>query len=172
MSTRKRLPAAAVRAQLRSLDAETRVTDDHHDSLRVWLRLLACSNSISIIVRQRLQEKFSVTLPRFDLLAQLERAPRGLKMGEITRRLMVTGGNVTGIVDALEGEGLVIRMASAEDRRAFRVKLTPAGVKQFKRMAAEHERWIIDLFARLSARQKQQLVALLAVLKNSIAANG
>src|SRR5687767_11278207 len=88
-------------------DAATRVTDDHHESLRVWLRLLACSNLIGNHVRQQLQSRFGITLPRFDLLAQLERAPQGLKMGELTQRLMVTGGNITGITDALEREGLV-----------------------------------------------------------------
>jgi DNA-binding MarR family transcriptional regulator len=169
MSTRKK---RSDQAPLRNMDTETRVTDDHHESLRVWLRLLACSNLISTLVRQRLQDRFAVTLPRFDLLAQLERAPHGLKMGELTRRLMVTSGNVTGIVDALEGENLVLRIADDIDRRAFRVKLTAVGAKQFKRMAAEHERWIVGLFGGLSARQKQQLVELLGALKKSVAENG
>ena len=148
-----------------TVDAETRVTDDHHQSLRLWLRLLACTRLIEIDIRQRLQSRFETTLPRFDLMAQLERAPDGLKMGELTRRLMVTGGNVTGITDLLEKEGLIARETDPADRRAFRVNLTKDGERQFRRMAAEHERWVVDLFEDLSAKDKRQLGDLLAKLK-------
>ncbi|HEY4772919.1 MAG TPA: MarR family transcriptional regulator [Steroidobacteraceae bacterium] len=151
------------------LDIETRVTSDHHQSLRVWLRLLACSSLIGNHVRQRLQSQFGITLPRFDLMAQLERAPEGLKMGELTRRLMVTGGNVTGITDALEAEGLVLRETDPTDQRAFRVKLTKAGEQQFRRMAIEHERWVVELFEDLTAKQKTLLADLLKSLKASAA---
>jgi DNA-binding MarR family transcriptional regulator len=150
-----------------ALDAETRVTADHHQSLRVWLRLLACTNLIENHVRQRLQAQFGTTLPRFDLMAQLERAPQGLKMGELTRRLMVTGGNVTGITDMLEAEGLVARATDPDDQRALRVKLTKAGEQQFRRMAAEHERWVVELFDDLTEKQKTRLAELLAALKMS-----
>ena len=149
------------------LDAETRVTSDHHQSLRVWLRMLACTNLIGNHVRQKLQAQFGITLPRFDLMAQLERAPQGLKMGELTRRLMVTGGNVTGITDMLEAEGLVARATDPGDLRAFRVKLTKAGEQQFQRMAAEHERWVVDLFDDLTVKQKTLLAELLTALKTS-----
>lgn len=151
-----------------STDSETRVRGDHHDSLRLWLRLMSCSALIENHIRQRLQGEFSTTLPRFDLMAQLERCPEGLKMGELSKRLMVTGGNVTGITDLLEKEGLVTRVIDARDRRAFRVKLTPIGQRQFKRMAAEHERWIIDLFDGLPAKGKQQLAGLLHGLKDHV----
>jgi DNA-binding MarR family transcriptional regulator len=151
-----------------SSDSETRVREDHHDSLRLWLRLMSCSALIENHIRQRLQGEFSTTLPRFDLMAQLERCPEGLKMGELSKRLMVTGGNVTGITDLLEKEGLVARVVDSRDRRAFRVKLTPIGQRQFKRMAAEHERWIVDLFEGLPARGKQQLAGLLHDLKDHV----
>ncbi|MGB6307738.1 MAG: MarR family transcriptional regulator [Steroidobacteraceae bacterium] len=146
-------------------DGETRVREDHHDSLRLWLRLLSCSTLIENHIRQRLQGEFATTLPRFDLMAQLERCPEGLKMGELSKRLMVTGGNVTGITDLLEKEGLVARVIDARDRRAFRVRLTPAGQRLFKKMAAEHERWIVELLDAMPARGKQQLAALLHDLK-------
>jgi DNA-binding MarR family transcriptional regulator len=152
-----------------ALDSETRVTADHHQSLRVWLRMLACTNLIGNHVRQKLQAQFGTTLPRFDLMAQLERAPQGLKMGELTRRLMVTGGNVTGITDMLEAEGLVTRATDPEDQRAFRVKLTRAGEQQFRRMAQEHERWVVELFDDLTVKQKTRLAELLAALKMSTA---
>ena len=107
------------------MDAETRVHDDHHVSVRLWLRMLSCTNRIESVVRQNLQANFQTTLPRFDLMAQLERARQGLKMSELSQRLMVTGGNVTGITDGLEKEGLVVREVDAADRRVFRV--TPHG---------------------------------------------
>jgi DNA-binding MarR family transcriptional regulator len=147
------------------IDAETRVHDDHHLSLRLWLRLLTCTNQIESRIRQSLQSGFETTLPRFDLMAQLERAPGGLKMSELSQRMMVTGGNVTGITDGLEKEGLVVREVDSADRRVFRVRLTAEGKKQFRRMAAEHEQWIIDLFGSLGTKQKRQLTELLGELK-------
>jgi DNA-binding MarR family transcriptional regulator len=149
-------------------DAETRVHDDHHLSVRLWLRMLACTNRIENFVRQNLQAKFETTLPRFDLMAQLERAPRGLKMSELSQRMMVTGGNVTGITDGLEKDGLVVREVDPTDRRVFYVKLSVEGQRQFRRMAAEHEQWVIELFEGMSMRHKNQLVELLGELKQNI----
>lgn len=159
-AARKPAPAA--------LDAETRAHDDHHASLRLWLRLLSCTNQIENRIRQRLQANFNTTLPRFDLMAQLERTPEGLKMSELSQRLMVTGGNVTGITDGLQREGLVVREVDAADRRVYRVKLTAEGKRQFRRMADEHEQWIIGLFAALAPRRKEHLMALLGALKTSV----
>ena len=152
-------------------DLETRVSRDHHESLRLWLRLLAATNLVESRVRRLLQEKFATTLPRFDLMAQLERAPQGLKMGELSRRLMVTGGNVTGVTDMLEREGLVARSADPTDRRAYRVRLTPAGRKVFRAMAEEHERWIVESFAGLTRREINDLFVLLGKLKTQVRAN-
>ena len=131
------------------MDRETRATVDDHRALRLWLRLLTCSQLIERHVRSRLRERFGTTLQRFDLLSQLERHPTGLKMNELSRLLMVTGGNVTGIVDQLVKEGLVERVDDAADRRAWRVKLTRAGGKAFAEMARAHEDWVAELLARL-----------------------
>ena len=150
------------------MDAETRIRDDHHLSVRLWLRMLSCTNRIEAVVRQNMQAKFQTTLPRFDLMAQLERARQGLRMSELSQRLMVTGGNVTGITDALEKEGLVVREVDQSDRRAYRVRLTAEGQRQFRSMAAEHEQWVIALFDGMSQRSKQQLVELLGELKRHI----
>jgi DNA-binding MarR family transcriptional regulator len=150
------------------VDAETRIHDDHHLSVRLWLRMLACTNRIENFVRQKLLANFQTTLPRFDLMAQLERAPQGLKMSELSQRMMVTGGNVTGITDGLEKEGLVVRETDPADRRVFRVKLTAEGQRQFRRMATEHEQWIIALFDGMSLKQKNQLVELLGELKAQV----
>ena len=151
-------------------DLESRVIDDHHQAIKLWLRLLACTTRVESVVRNRLRSEFETTLPRFDLLAQLEREPDGLTMGELSKRLMVTGGNVTGVTDQLEAEGLVKRTPHPTDRRAFSVQLTTAGRRQFRRMAAVHEQWVIELFAGWSVEQKAQVYELLAGLKEHLAA--
>jgi DNA-binding MarR family transcriptional regulator len=116
-------------------------------------------------VRSGLREDFATTLPRFDLMAQLERHPEGLKMNALSRLLMVTGGNITAIVDQLVGEGLVERLPEPADRRAFRVRLTRAGERAFAEMAREHERWVVGLFEGLTRREHDDLLRLLAKLK-------
>jgi DNA-binding MarR family transcriptional regulator len=153
-----------------TVDRESRVKDTDHEALRLWLRLLTCTNLVEGAIRSELRQSFDCTLPRFDLMAQLERHPEGLRMGELSRRLMVTGGNVTGITDQLVKEGLVTREAPPDDRRAFVVQLTPAGRKSFQRMAQAHEAWIVDLFGALSAAERRQLYALLAKLKAGVIA--
>lgn len=149
-------------------DAETRIHDDHHVSLRLWLRMLSCTNLVERRIRQNLLVEFDTTLSRFELLAQLERVPDGLRMSELSQRLMVTGGNITGLADGLEKEGLIVRVTESTDRRAFRVKLTAEGKQIFARQAREHERWVIDLFARLSVKDKKQLIDLLGQLKKFV----
>ena len=119
---------------LQSVDHETRLSSDDHLALRLWLRLLTCSNLIETSIRRRLQQDFDLTLPRFDLLAQLDRAD-GLKMSELSRRLMVTSGNVTGIADQLERDGWLTRESDSGDRRATRLRLTDSGRKRFSAMA-------------------------------------
>lgn len=147
-------------------DMEMRARADHHASLRLWLRLLSTTTRIEDTIRQRLREQFGITLPRFDLMAQLERESQGLSMGELSRRMMVTGGNVTTIVDQLEREALVQRQAKPADRRAFVVSLTPAGRKTFAAMAKAHERWIVELFSPLSDVDQTALHSLLGTLKS------
>jgi len=152
-----------------AVDLEARVCDEDHQALKVWLRLLACTNRIESEIRVRLRAQFGITLARFDLLAQLERSANGLKMGELSKRLMVSGGNVTGLTDELEKEGLVVRADDPTDRRAYTVKLTAAGRTLFARMAAAHEQWVIELLTGLSEPEKAQIYRLLAKLKASLA---
>jgi DNA-binding MarR family transcriptional regulator len=151
------------------IDVESRATGDDHVSLRLWLRLLACTNLIEGRARSKLRGLFEETMPRFDLMAQLERSPAGLKMSEISRRMMVTGGNITRIVDQLVHEGLVVRETSPGDRRSFTVRLTPSGRRAFASMAERHEAWIVEMFAVLSRKERLQLYALLAKVKSHVA---
>lgn len=148
-------------------DRETAARTDDHHALRLWLRLLTCTQLIEGQVRARLRERYGTTLPRFDLMSQLWRYPEGLRMKDLSRHLMVTGGNVTGIVDPLEKEGLVERAAEPADRRAFRVRLTRAGRKAFAEMAAVHEEWIVELLGGLSKKEHAELYKLLAKLKQA-----
>jgi DNA-binding MarR family transcriptional regulator len=120
-------------------------------------------------VRSRLRTQFATTLPRFDFMAQLERNAGGLSMGEISRRMMVSGGNITAIADQLEREGLVARSTAPNDRRAQRVRLTPAGKRMFRDMARAHEAWIVELFGGLGARDQADCYGLLATLKAHLA---
>lgn len=150
------------------MDIEARAHEDHHDALRLWLRLLTCTQLIEQQVRTGLRERFETTLPRFDLMAQLERAPEGLKMNELSRRMMVTGGNVTGITDQLEAEGMVQRLPLEGDRRALLIRLTPTGKKAFAEMARVHEGWIVEALAGLSEREVETLHKLLGKVKQHI----
>jgi DNA-binding MarR family transcriptional regulator len=147
------------------MDREFNARRDDHSALRIWLRLLTCTQLIERRVRSGLREEFGTTLPRFDLMAQLERHRDGLKMNEISRMLMVTGGNVTTIVDQLEKEGLVERLDEPDDRRAFRIRLTRVGDKSFAEMARAHEQWVVELLSGLSRREHDELLKLLAKLK-------
>ena len=138
---------------------------EHPEALRLWLRLLTCTQLIETQVRTHLREQFDTTLPRFDLMAQLERAPEGLKMNELSRRMMVTGGNVTAITDQLTREGLVERLDVVEDRRAWRIRLTLKGRNTFRDMAQQHEAWIVSAFDSLSEKEIQTLYKLLGRVK-------
>jgi DNA-binding MarR family transcriptional regulator len=150
------------------LDLETRATQGDHQALRLWLRLLSCTVRIENKIRLHLRREFGTTLPRFDLMAQLERTPGGLRMNELSKRMMVSGGNVTGITDQLEHEGLVTREACPWDRRAFTVRLTFSGLKRFREMAARHEQWVIELLAGLSRDEKETMISALGKVKTRI----
>lgn len=141
--------------------------EKHHEQseLRVWLRLLTCTTLIENQVSSRLRSGFDTTLPRFDLMAQLARSPDGLGMSELSQRMMVSGGNVTGITDNLERDGLVERVTIPEDRRARKVRLTEKGQTVFQEMAETHATWIDSLLSGLTEQEQQQLYALLGKLK-------
>jgi len=149
-------------------DLESRLTDHHHQSLRLWLRMLSCTVKIENEIRSRLRSEFGITLPRFDLMAQLERHPEGLRMGELSQRMMVTGGNVTGITDQLQREKLVERVTDPGDRRAYSVRLTAAGRRTFRKMARVHEEWITELLEGVSPDEKEKLISLLSRLKQHL----
>jgi DNA-binding MarR family transcriptional regulator len=137
--------------------------------LRLWLKMLRTSRGIEAELRRRLRRNFSVTLPHFDVMAALARAPAGMTMTELSRFLVISNGNVTSIIDAMVAGGSVMRVPSAEDRRATFVRLTPAGVRDFATMATAHNAWIEDLLGGLAADQVELATQLLDTLHTSLA---
>src|SRR4051812_7928019 len=137
------------------LDSETKATElpeDHGDELRLWLRLLTCPTMIEGEVRSRLRDRFSVTLPRFDLMAQLDRVPEGMTLSDVSKRMMVSNGNVTGLVERLVESGHLDRRTSDTDRRGQGGRLTQAGPPAFRRVAGGDKPWISGLFFELTPK--------------------
>jgi len=138
------------------------------DLIRLWLRLLTCAKRIEEDVQTRLRARFGMSLARFDYLAQLDRVGGGpLTMTELAQRLMVSGGNMTGLTDRLQREGLVERRRDPADRRVQRISMTPRGRALFARMASAHRDWIIDILQRLDKKDAERLMAGLALVKAS-----
>lgn len=161
-----------VRARLNAIDElghEARADASDHAALRLWLRMLACTTQIEGEIRRRLQARFGISLARFDYLAQLHRRSEGLRMKELGRCLMVTGGNVTSLTDELEREGLVTRVADPRDRRAWILRLTARGRTTFEAMAREHEGWILEMFSGMDPRSVRQLHLQLGDLRMRVA---
>lgn len=141
------------------------------ERLRLWLKLLKASNAIEDDLRRKLRADYASTLPRFDVMSALSRAPDGLKMSDISKMLKVSNGNITGIVDKLSDEGLAQRVTKPGDRRAHLVCLTQKGKNVFSSHALAHEEWINDMLADLSAddisETTRRLDTLLAALRGS-----
>ena len=152
------------------LDAETKVAerpDDHHAQVRLWLRLLTCTTLIEGEIRRRLRDHSDFTLPRFDLMAQLDKARGGMTLGELSSRMMVSNGNVTGLAERLVAQGLVTRKPSPHDRRVQIVSLSAEGRRAFRKIARAHESWIAEIFSGLSSNDTAALMQLLAKAKTS-----
>lgn len=115
--------------------------------LRLWLQMLKAVRYVENDLRERLRQGYDMTLPRFDVLAALLAAPEGLRMTELSQQLMVSNGNVTGIVDRLVADGLAERETMESDRRAFRVRISERGAQLMREMTARHLEWINELFA-------------------------
>jgi DNA-binding MarR family transcriptional regulator len=135
---------------------------DSKDKLRAWIKLLRTTHTIEGVLRENLRTTFDTTLPRFDVLAALARTATGLTMTALSRQLLVSNGNVTGIVERLVADKLVARADEAGDKRATRVRLTPKGRSEFATMAAVHERWVSQLLGPLATADVQMLLNILA----------
>lgn len=140
--------------------------------LRLWLRLLTVTRKIEAELRERMRTEFDSTLPRFDVMAALNRHPQGLRMSELSGVLRVSNGNVTGIIDRLAEDGLVMRVPVAGDRRATLVRLTAKGAEVFARQATEHEGWIDAMLGELSGEEARTYAARLRTLAQRLEDKG
>ena len=143
-----------------------------HRELRVWLRLLGCSVKMESILSQRLRKEFKTSLARFDVLAQLERFPDGLTMSDLSRRLIVSNGAITGLVDKLMAGGMVMRQDDPRDRRSVIVRLTRKGRESFLRMAPRHEEWVVSILGDLSVEAQSELLQNLTLLQRNLDMHG
>ncbi|MDY3331237.1 MAG: MarR family transcriptional regulator [Pelistega sp.] len=151
-----------------TFDIEARLNDNSSDTLKLWLRLHACNNQVLNYIRERMRQQFQTTLPRFDLMAQLAGNKNGLKMGELSERLMVSNGNITTITLQLEKEELIERLINYEDRRSTFVRLTSKGTKLYNKMAKAYEQWLMEAFAQISDAQHKRIYKALSDLKEAI----
>lgn len=153
------------------LDAESKLAEatvDTKADLRLWLRLLTCTTLIEGEIRRRLRKQFDETLPRFDLMAQLERVEDGMTLGEVSKRMMVSAGNVTSLVERLVRVGYVERRTAPNDRRSQLIRLSRNGRRAFGLMAAAHQAWVAELLGDLRERDMAAAMDELAKLKRSV----
>ena len=136
--------------------------DPSKQRLRLWLSLLRVTRGVEAALRERMRREYGSTLPRFDVLAALDRYRDGLLMSELSHKLMVSNGNVTGVVERLVADGLVERLAVAGDKRATRARLTPAGIAAFAEMAARHEGWVDGMLSEIEPAEAQFMIDALA----------
>ncbi|TIN45241.1 MAG: MarR family transcriptional regulator [Mesorhizobium sp.] len=137
------------------------------DRLRLWIRLLRASRTIEAELRERLKKEFDTTLPRFDVMAALYRSPEGMLMSDLSRFLLVSNGNITGIVDRLVSEGLVTRARRNGDRRTSMVRLTEESSKSFAAIAAAHENWVGELLGTVSEDEARRLTGMLKSFRSN-----
>lgn len=136
-------------------------TSASKDRLRLWIRMLRASRTIEAVLRERLKAEFDTTLPRFDVMAALNRVPAGMVMSELSKFLLVSNGNVTIIIDRLVDDGFVVRAIRDGDRRTSMVRLTPKGTRMFETMAAAHEAWVNTYLRDIGQGQARDLTAML-----------
>ncbi len=147
--------------------AATEAHDPTKQRLRLWLNMLKATRHVENALRERIRREFDTTLPRFDVMAVLQKSGAGLKMSQLSAHLMVSNGNVTGIIDRLVADGQVARVPIAGDRRATLVRLTAKGAADFATMAQTHEDWVNALFDRLDDDEITDAMALFSRIRGT-----
>jgi DNA-binding MarR family transcriptional regulator len=158
---------AAVELQSNTLADKLGGAPHGKDSVRLELRLLTCAALIERRIAGRFRDAFQTTLPRFDFMAALDRHGP-MSLGEVSRMLMVTNGNVTGLATRLKLDGLIENCAGGADRRTQFVRLTAEGQRRFTAMATAHEGWIEAMFSDLNPGEREDLLRLLDRAKHSL----
>jgi DNA-binding MarR family transcriptional regulator len=162
----------APRLRNRMNGAMAPVEEGGHLELRLWLRMISCSMKMESLLSQRLRKEFNISMARFDVMSRLERFPDGLTMSELSRRLIVSNGAITGLVDKLVEAGLVTRREDPNDRRSMIVRLTRKGRDNFLRMARRHEEWVVSILGELSAAAQSELMQNLTLLQRNLDLHG
>jgi len=134
--------------------------------VRIWIRMLTLHGKVYSRLNRTFLDRFGISLAKFDVLAQLDRFGDDLSQGELSQRLKVTGGNVTGLVRRLVADGLVTRKMSASDRRSFVVRLTPNGRELFRAARDMHDELLRDWFGDLSPDELAAALASLNLLSS------
>jgi DNA-binding MarR family transcriptional regulator len=149
---------------------EQRLAQIPHDKegVRTWLRLVSCAQVVEQAIKTMLRENFDTTLPRFEFMAALDRVPEGITMGELSRWLMVSKGNITGIAERLSEDGYIKREPTPTDRRSFCVTLTSKGLKEYKGMATQYEKLIEEVFSDLTLEDTDMFMGLVAKVKEGV----
>ncbi|MCT7377225.1 MarR family winged helix-turn-helix transcriptional regulator [Chelativorans salis] len=137
------------------------------ERLRLWIRMLRTTRIVEAELRERLKREFDSTLPRFDVMSALYREREGMLMSDLSRFLLVSNGNVTGIIDRLVADGYVTRTKREGDKRTSVVRLTPAGMGAFKKMAAAHESWIAELLGGVDTFEVHRLSEMLHAFRSN-----
>jgi DNA-binding MarR family transcriptional regulator len=162
----------ATRMRNRMNGAMAPVEERGHLELRLWLRMINCSMKMESLLSQRLRKEFKISMARFDVMSRLERFPEGLTMSELSRRLIVSNGAITGLVDKLVDAGLVTRREDPNDRRSMIVRLTRKGRDNFLRMARRHEEWVVSILGELSVAAQSELMQNLTLLQRNLDLHG
>ena len=136
------------------------------DDIRTWLRLVKAVLPMEREVNRMFQHEFGQSLPRFDVLSQLERSrPGGHAVGVLADLLIASAGNITRLISRMEDEGLVHRTMADGDRRRQIVVITNKGLDLYRTMEDRHTRWCVERMAGLSADEKADLQRLLIKLR-------
>lgn len=160
-------PRPSARGEAAAVDRESASRQEDKLELKVWLRFLSVFKIVESKLRTRLRSNFDISIPRFDVLAILHAHDGPMTMGELSSGLMVTTGNVTGIIDTLTGEGLVSKSTNPADRRSQMIEITPAGRKLFGRIAPALARWFEEAMSDMTTAEVKELQKLLGKFKIS-----
>ncbi len=150
---------------MRESSAKVRALPNIDTSL--WVRLLTCHNLVLTELRKNFEGE--CTLARFDLVANLDQED-GQTLAALSRRMLVTAGNLTGLVDRAERDGVVVRKADPRDGRLVRVYLTHKGQRLAKELVPAHGAQVAKLLGGLDVSERRELRRLLGKLRDSMAA--
>ena len=133
--------------QADDVSVEDRYSDRQRRVLRLWLRLVRTSRRIEAEVGAQMMQAYGTRFVRFDVLSQLYRAPdRCLSVGDLGASLLAPSGNISSLLDRMEADGLVKRIADPADRRRFMIRLTDRGLAAFNEMALANAHWVATAF--------------------------